>query len=694
MKSMMKKALSIVIAIAVLLVPVTAFAATGDAADPYQVVAGGTSTVAQLPAEGYAWFQATGNYGSADVTVECTSTEYSVMYCRQDVGANFTLTNGNDMFFIQNLGDTAITVTVTVSEGVSTGGTFDNPKQLTFDSYNYASDLVDFAGVEDFYWQITAVEDGTIGVIVDAFDSNWEVMEWGFSVSNKTTNISSYFIWSDSEGQGYEEVIDVSAGDVIEIAAGAYDSSWTPAPAYLSVTINNYGNGGSVGAGTFDSPATATLGTQTASATASGYYYYTYTALEEGTATVTMNNASGWQYFTAVNVGLSSESYNPSHRYDNDPVVASEDIEMYANDVLTIAVSAIDSNSEYVNADVNWTLDFVAGTIGGGAGGVEVYEELADQFVIGDNAPTLSTNATYTVYTFTPSQTGTYTFTAGQGTTMGIVSYIDLWVQTDPADFASVVVEDTIVWDCEAVGQSIKIAVISDSAVADINLERSDLNVQSFQWTEYENTVAPTDFTMDGDKEELMYVDFEDDVIDQAVLGADGYYHLNAANGPILYANLNDSMLSLFDAYCYGRLKATVSATEGVNYNAAFKEYYDCSDEGYYPLTDDLIQMFKHIGTSQGWYVTDGWIGDAEDAWLFACYYFEGEINDGGLDDGDNGNQGDGGAGEGNGNQGDDVLNPIIPDTDSSSFAWAVAMMLAFAAAYVSIVVRKVRRVK
>ena len=45
-----------------------------------------------------------------------------------------------------------------------------------------------------------------------------------------------------------------------------------------------------------------------------------------------------------------------------------------------------------------------------------------------------------------------------------------------------------------------------------------------------------------------------------------------------------------------------------------------------YPLTEDLIEIYKNVGESQRWYGADGWIGgELEDCWMFSCYFVEGD---------------------------------------------------------------------
>ena len=47
---------------------------------------------------------------------------------------------------------------------------------------------------------------------------------------------------------------------------------------------------------------------------------------------------------------------------------------------------------------------------------------------------------------------------------------------------------------------------------------------------------------------------------------------------------------------------------------------------GLYPLTDDLMLIFQRIGAYRDWYGAEGWVGgELEDAWMFACYYVEGQ---------------------------------------------------------------------
>ncbi len=260
---------------------------------------------------------------------------------------------------------------------------------------------------------------------------------------------------------------------------------------------------------------------------------------------------------------------------------------------------------------------------------------------VGDNECELNSEYEYTVFTFAPDEIGKYTVTIDNGA-IAIVSYNGMWVTVEPSE--ETVTESTFTWDCTGVGQSIWIAVISEQSTVTLAVEWAEIIIETILETTYTNKTTPEAFTLSGNKASLQYVDTFDDVENSAVLGEDGFYHLDSEEGPILYAKLNDSMLSLADAVQYGRVVALIydengKAIEKIDYNEAFNEYLLCSDDGVYPLTEDIITIYKEMGRTNEWYGEDGWIGGAEaDAWMFACYYLSdsnglGDVNsDGAID--------------------------------------------------------------
>lgn len=257
--------------------------------------------------------------------------------------------------------------------------------------------------------------------------------------------------------------------------------------------------------------------------------------------------------------------------------------------------------------------------------------------VEGTKTYAIDTTVPYTVFKLYPTDVGEFTITSSD-CVMGIVSYLDMWVQYEPTE--EIVNLNEISWSCNDTNQSIMVGVKSDSSEVSITVTRQKQNIVEIPWTIYENKATPEKFEMPDfvDTNAFVdgYVDFEDSVIDNAVLGDDGYYHLNTKDGPILFANLHDSIMSLYDMSGYGRVAAIYydngEVIKKVDYTAAFNEYIDALPTGaggaissyYYPLTADLIEMFKEIGATHDWYNgDDAWVYESEDAWLYACYFDE-----------------------------------------------------------------------
>lgn len=248
----------------------------------------------------------------------------------------------------------------------------------------------------------------------------------------------------------------------------------------------------------------------------------------------------------------------------------------------------------------------------------------------------------YTVYTFDPTEVGKYTISSSDSV-LGIVSYTGMWVTVEPS--AETITQNSFVWECTSVGQSIWVAALSKDGGVSISVEKEHIEIITQETRYYENKVKPTAFTFDGDATKLEYVDIEDGKKDVAALGKDGYYHLGDANGPRLFTILNDTMMSFYAMREPGQLSAIVKKPDGtvdykVDYNAAFDEYWACVasvtlDDGtaasIYPLTDDLIVMIKNVAGHHGWFKEGGWLSDVdpEDGWMFPCVYIAGESFEG-----------------------------------------------------------------
>ncbi len=259
---------------------------------------------------------------------------------------------------------------------------------------------------------------------------------------------------------------------------------------------------------------------------------------------------------------------------------------------------------------------------------VSAEDNYADNWVyltVGEAEYETDTAYEYTVFHFEPEETGKYTIACSEQP-LALAGYN--WVTVSLS--ADTVNANSIEWSCSAVGQGIIVAVASGDGAVGITVTREDLvQKEEVQWTIYENTVTPAAFTLGGDSKALANVSIKDAAADEAVLGADGYYHLNAADGPVLYANVKDAQMSLATVSSYGQLKEVIKDENGevvakIDYNTAVADYISASDSktGLYPLTADLIEIFQGVGSYQGWYGENGFVGGTlDDAWMFACYY-------------------------------------------------------------------------
>ena len=653
-----KRVIGFLLAAVMMLMPMAVFAEDvplGEADNPYQLSTMDMRFAVYVEPGATAWVQVDDCNGSTLSVGYATSSAYMVIYCRQtyypDEGSadntmTLTMVDGADMFSVYNAGEEAVTVymSLTAGAGGSTSGTMDNPEIVTLAPNMFggigaymSADLA--AGNQGYYYLATVPSDGKLAVSISAVDDEWNAIGWMYSVNNLTKGLYGDMHFSDEEEPLITEEFDVSAGDEIQVFMTTYDPNdmWNAPAGTISVNfelsaVGTWGNPEAIDAGVYATDLAA--GNQG--------YYYVWTAAESGTMTVTMDDESGWTYVVNGELASGDYTYGETHWFDDEQVVASETFAVSAGDKYTIMVSTYDPNSwNAPEGTVNWTLSFVPGETGGeggegGEGGdvggdpedTEITYTNSDVYLeVGTAEYALDGGYTYTIFTFEPSEEGKYTFTSDM--LIGIVSYNGMWMSTDPS--AANVCEYTAEWTCTGVGQSIWIAVKNDADAANITIEQGDSGIVEIPSTVYTNKIEPQPFTYDGDANELMYVDTFDDVLDVAVYGSDGYYHLGDAYGPILYADLNDSLMSLATVNSYGQLKEAIYENgvlvSKIDYTEAYMAYEACMDKnGLYPLTDDLMLIFQRIGAYRDWYGAEGWVGgELEDAWMFACYYVEGQ---------------------------------------------------------------------
>lgn len=194
-------------------------------------------------------------------------------------------------------------------------------------------------------------------------------------------------------------------------------------------------------------------------------------------------------------------------------------------------------------------------------------------------------------------------------------------------------------------------AVLVIQRIGDAILDETDLVPVSYE--RQEDLISGFSLTVPAGMK-LEYVDvFEADASAYSyVKGADGFYHLGSATGPILYVNLGQTAPYLAMSDCMGvtnqdavYLLNYVYYENGKpvlkeSYNACMVEYINsrCPRTDVYPLNDDLILMFTRGSQTKGWgdfdnpdYLFKDSNGEkipganAALAWMYAvCYLAEG----------------------------------------------------------------------
>lgn len=278
-------------------------------------------------------------------------------------------------------------------------------------------------------------------------------------------------------------------------------------------------------------------------------------------------------------------------------------------------------------------------------------------------AQIVSTGSTYVTLTagdrnfflFTPSQAGTYQFSAeGEGVQIGYYGAPHFVQESNVAEdldnnvFTQSISDGMIGKDGS--GTTVLVIGIDSETATDcvLNIARigdSAWNVSDEPWTEYvcKNEIAP--FTLDiKDGQKLTYVDIRGKTDDYKVVlnEADGYYHLNSEDGPVIYLNLgkdapNASLQTVIMGdgsaggapirhYFFDENDAFIKKED---YTEILINYFDNMDENYhvYPLNEDLVYIITNA--CAGWWTSDdpNYIFDGcnpELGWLFACCYIEG----------------------------------------------------------------------
>ena len=438
---------------------------------------------------------------------------------------------------------------------------------------------------------------------------------------------SMSYVYNTSATNGTLSAIVQSSGN--ELVFGVYSDEGIYIRASVTEYVEDDGTDETTPGSSYDNPeVVTTLGTITQDTPTGETYWYQWTATADGVLTVTT---------TTDGAHASVFCVNGEYDYIREDLENGRAAMVKEGDVVVYYVNPGGLTS------ANITTSFEAGASieqneneDDGQGDVQVNYNKGGNLKLDANEYTVDASYAYTVFTFEPTETGKYTISSTDSL-LGIVSYNGMWItvgssttNVDP----TTVTENEISWECTGVGQSIWVAAKPDTGVANITVTRvGDATDNTLTTTEYKNTTTPSAFTFTGDADKIQYVDIENDTIDKAVLGSDGYYHLNTEDGPILFVNFADQLMNLASVAENGQFTAVVydengAAVSKVDYNAAVNEYLACidSETSLYPLTADLVEILQKVGADKGWYSAESQfaVGTKADAWMFACYYQEG----------------------------------------------------------------------
>ena len=350
-------------------------------------------------------------------------------------------------------------------------------------------------------------------------------------------------------------------------------------------------------------------------------YVFEYTAATAGTVNVTVGSCSpGWRYKVYYPSGTET-IYNTKYNGGENGSFEDE-----AGNWKIIFYAYSSAQADNVAGSVSFTVSFTPKD-SGGSGEVEKaeYEVSEMPLVLGDNTLSLLDTAVTTIYVFEPTETGVYTFTAPAGAILGYWG-AGSWFLQNPNSTTN-----TYEWTCTGVGQTAYIGVSGADGSFNLNVAKTgDYEVVEIPIVKYENKAELDNFTLPEGAVLGDYIDVTGDTIITVVLGEDGYYHLNTADGPIILVDMNYQDIILSNALLSDRpvMYAYTTDENGnkIKYDIgdAIKEYEAVMDaNGYYPLTDDLIMFYDTYAVGAAvytFYVTGDY--NEDNVWLYCMRTF------------------------------------------------------------------------
>ena len=448
-----------------------------------------------------------------------------------------------------------------------------------------------------YYYTWIATGNGTLTI------TGTEGMQ--FNVNNLTSYVyGDYMVGTESYS------VAVAEGDEIQVSVNTYnpDSWWSTPAGDVTFTATFEAEGG-------NEPEGPIVG-EGEVATPDAPIVIEYTANAKGTLSITVSGTPGFKVevydANGETVGLPSTG-------KTEKTLTYE----LTEGVYTIRMVGY-ANWDEASATINYSISFTADE-GGETEKAEYEVDYNTTLVVGDNTITLLDTAITTIYAFEPTEEGTYTITAPEGAIVGYWGAGE-WFLFDPMSTTN-----STEWKCTSVGQSAYIGISGIEGEFTVTVEKTaeGQGQEQIEYLVYENVhTFPEGFNTLTGEETLLNVNITE--AHTAVLGTDGYYHLDSATGPVLYVDLQTEGFDISVAAAPGGANVMRGEVDGVKYDflSAMSAYVSCD---VYPLTEDTMKFIKGYGKYQGWFISgmspfaeiNEGNANADTAWMVLCRYVE-----------------------------------------------------------------------
>ncbi|MGM9600549.1 MAG: hypothetical protein ACI3W5_03040, partial [Faecousia sp.] len=491
---------------------------------------------------------------------------------------------------------------VTVVASKPAVGTMDRP-----DSLILGTNSAELEANQEYYYSWTAPSNGTLTVtIADTCDDWYYSLTIGYSSEMHGTG--------DDKTQTYA----VTEGDELSLAVATYS--------YAAGTVTFTVSFAAESGGTSD-PDEPSNETGSITVTKGTKEEIAWTAPADGVLTVTAaSTGTGTFWYKGID-----ETY-----YDFANLTSVEkSYAVTAGTEYTVGFWAIggDIAIEYTLSFVEGgTLkeqyiisDYIIGLDGASSDGETAGEYHVTNPTVGTHTITMEENAEMTLVEMAPEETGTYKITVSGSAVIGncnIPTYIIIpssgdmgtemeYTCTQTGYYYDVTFDDGSTEQRWANGQSVMLGIISEDPTVTLTIVKtSEYENEEIPTVTYENKATLSQFAVSGCMTLGDYVDVYGEDHTAVYSDADGYYHLDSVDGPVLLVDMDYNGIVLTDALNQGRgtMYVTVTDAEGnkVRYDigAAASAYTAVTDsDGYYPLTEDLILFYKDYAIASGTYL-------------------------------------------------------------------------------------------